>query len=181
MIKENSSFTDERHQPKSLRRYHWGTINYKNLRLSSVWRDSDRVSKIVYISEILVGSLVDQAVVLVDGSNTFFYCFVNFSWQHQFFSVPDKQYHISIATNKVYDITERKKFCSNSCFKSSNYLKEQLLTSPLWLRDQELLPEIKLLPHKLQDVQDEEDNEVLTKLTALTLQDDSNNKDLDKS
>lgn len=81
----------------------------------------------------------------------------------------------------MYDITERKKFCSNSCFKSSNYLKEQLLTSPLWLRDQELLPEIKLLPHKLQDVQDEEDNEILTKLTALALKDDTNNKDLDKS
>lgn len=75
MINETSSFTDERHQPKSLRRYHWGTINYKKLRLSSVWRDSDRVSQNFYISESSVGSLVDQAIVFVDGSNTFFLLF----------------------------------------------------------------------------------------------------------
>lgn len=60
-------------------------------------------------------------------------------------SVPKKQYHISTATNKVYDITERKNFCSSSCFKSSNYLKIQLLTSPLWLRDVEDIPEFKML------------------------------------
>lgn len=95
-------------------------------------------------------------------SSTFYDCGI-------YFSIPAKQYHISRATNKVYDITERKKFCSNSCFKSSNYLKEQLLTSPLWLRDQEALPEIRLLPHK---VQDDEDTDVLTKLTSLTIRDD---------
>lgn len=61
------------------------------------------------------------------------------------FSIPKKQYHISTAANKVYDITERKNFCSSSCFKSSNYLKIQLLTSPLWLRDVEDIPEFKLL------------------------------------
>lgn len=86
------------------------------------------------------------------------------------FSIPDKQYHISTVANKVYDITDRKKFCSNLCFKASNYLKEQLLTSPLWLRDQEVLPDIKLLPHK---VRNEDENDVVTKLTSLTLQDDS--------
>lgn len=75
----------------------------------------------------------------------------------------------------MYDITERKKFCSNLCFKSSNYLKEQLLTSPLWLRDQEILPKIKLLPHKPQDEQAADD--VLSKLTSLTLNDDKT-KDL---
>lgn len=92
-------------------------------------------------------------------------------------SVPAKQYHISTVANKVYDITDRKKFCSNLCFKSSNYLKEQLLTSPLWLRDQEVLPVIKLLPHKLQN---EDDNDVVTKLNSLTLQED-NGKDVDNS
>lgn len=59
--------------------------------------------------------------------------------------IPKQQYHISTATNKVYDITERKNFCSGKCYKSSNYLKEQMLTSPLWLRDQEDIPEFKLL------------------------------------
>jgi len=46
-----------------------------------------------------------------------------------------QKYHISTRHNKVFDITERKKFCSNTCFKSSEYYKEQILTSPLWLRE----------------------------------------------
>jgi RNA polymerase II-associated protein 2 len=60
-------------------------------------------------------------------------------------SIPSKQFTISAKTNKVYDITERKKFCSSSCFRSSNFVKEQMLTSPLWLRDREEIPEFKLL------------------------------------
>ena len=36
---------------------------------------------------------------------------------------------------QVYDITERKNFCSDSCFKRSNFLKAQVSTSPLWLRE----------------------------------------------
>lgn len=91
-------------------------------------------------------------------------------------SVPSKQYHISTTTNKVYDITERKKFCSNLCFKASNYLKEQLLTSPLWLRDQEILPDIKLLPHKCQNEQDKEDT-LITKLTSMKLESDDSVED----
>ncbi|XP_055710012.1 putative RNA polymerase II subunit B1 CTD phosphatase RPAP2 homolog [Phlebotomus papatasi] len=59
--------------------------------------------------------------------------------------VPKQQFHISMHSNKVYDITERKNFCSNQCFRASNYLKLQLLTSPLWLRDVEDIPEFKLL------------------------------------
>lgn len=59
--------------------------------------------------------------------------------------MPTKVYQISTKTNKVYDLTERKNFCSSKCFKSSNYLKEQMLTSPLWLRDQEDIPEFQLL------------------------------------
>lgn len=66
---------------------------------------------------------------------------------HFFFnsSVPTKQYQISTLTNKVYDITDRKKFCSSHCYKASTFLKDQMLTSPLWLRDQELIPDFKLL------------------------------------
>ncbi|XP_059617732.1 putative RNA polymerase II subunit B1 CTD phosphatase RPAP2 homolog [Phlebotomus argentipes] len=59
--------------------------------------------------------------------------------------VPKKQFHISTHTNKVYDITERKNFCSNQCFRASNYIKAQLLTSPLWLRDVEDIPVFKVL------------------------------------
>lgn len=78
----------------------------------------------------------------------------------------------------MYDITERKKFCSNSCFKSSNYLKEQLLTSPLWLRDQEIVPNIKLLPH-VQQIETEQDQDLLKAINSLNLDDDdSTGKDL---
>ena len=38
---------------------------------------------------------------------------------------------------QVYDITERKNFCSNDCCKRSNFLKEQVATSPLWLRERD--------------------------------------------
>jgi len=47
----------------------------------------------------------------------------------------NQKYHISLKQNKVFDITERKKFCSNECFKSSEFYKDQLLSSPLWLRE----------------------------------------------
>lgn len=60
--------------------------------------------------------------------------------------IPRQQFHISTKTNKVYDITERKHFCSNYCYKAAQYLKGQLLTSPVWLRDIEEIPNFHLLP-----------------------------------
>uniref|UniRef100_A0A2M4AVK8 RNA polymerase II subunit B1 CTD phosphatase RPAP2 homolog n=1 Tax=Anopheles triannulatus TaxID=58253 RepID=A0A2M4AVK8_9DIPT len=60
-------------------------------------------------------------------------------------NIPKQQYAISVTRNKVYDITERKNFCSGECFKSSNFVKQQMLTSPLWLRDQEDIPTFRLL------------------------------------
>ncbi|XP_069668706.1 putative RNA polymerase II subunit B1 CTD phosphatase RPAP2 [Periplaneta americana] len=64
-------------------------------------------------------------------------------------NIPTQQYRISTKVNKVYDITERKNFCSNQCYKASTYLKAQLLTSPLWLRDKEEIPQFKTLPVEL--------------------------------
>lgn len=61
------------------------------------------------------------------------------------FSIPTQQYKISVTNKKVYDITERKLFCSAKCFKASNFIKDQLLTSPLWCRDLDEIPEFKLL------------------------------------
>ncbi|XP_073974740.1 putative RNA polymerase II subunit B1 CTD phosphatase RPAP2 [Rhodnius prolixus] len=58
--------------------------------------------------------------------------------------VPKKQYHISTRHNKVFDITDRKNYCSNVCYKASIFLKEQLYTSPLWLRDCEEAVHYKL-------------------------------------
>ncbi|XP_055599482.1 putative RNA polymerase II subunit B1 CTD phosphatase RPAP2 homolog [Uranotaenia lowii] len=65
--------------------------------------------------------------------------------QNTLSNIPNQQYVISLSSKKVYDITERKNFCTGQCFKASNYLKEQMLTSPLWLRDQEDIPTFKLL------------------------------------
>uniref|UniRef100_A0A1B6G0H1 RNA polymerase II subunit B1 CTD phosphatase RPAP2 homolog n=1 Tax=Cuerna arida TaxID=1464854 RepID=A0A1B6G0H1_9HEMI len=59
--------------------------------------------------------------------------------------IPTKQYHISTTHNKVFDITDRKNFCSNLCYKASRYLKDQILTSPLWLRDGQSSPVYRLI------------------------------------
>uniref|UniRef100_A0A8C5E6V6 RNA polymerase II subunit B1 CTD phosphatase RPAP2 homolog n=1 Tax=Gouania willdenowi TaxID=441366 RepID=A0A8C5E6V6_GOUWI len=56
-----------------------------------------------------------------------------------------QQYMISTKTNKVYDITERKCFCSNFCYKASKEFELQIPKSPLWLRQHETPEEIKLL------------------------------------
>lgn len=80
--------------------------------------------------------------------------------------IPKQQYIISRTQNKVFDITERKKFCSNKCYKSSVYLKEQILTTPLWVRkEDDILPEFKLLSF------DEKDTNI---------KDENKNKDVDK-
>ncbi|XP_060534652.1 RNA polymerase II subunit B1 CTD phosphatase Rpap2 isoform X2 [Cylas formicarius] len=59
--------------------------------------------------------------------------------------MPNKQYFISTKSNKVYDITERKNFCSNFCYKASMHIKRQIDNSPLWLRKLEDIPEYSLL------------------------------------
>ncbi|XP_061695315.1 putative RNA polymerase II subunit B1 CTD phosphatase rpap2 isoform X2 [Syngnathoides biaculeatus] len=58
--------------------------------------------------------------------------------------IPKQQYKISTKTNKVYDITERKSFCSNFCYKASKEFELQISKTPLWLRHDERPPEIKL-------------------------------------
>ncbi|XP_028159198.1 putative RNA polymerase II subunit B1 CTD phosphatase RPAP2 [Ostrinia furnacalis] len=60
--------------------------------------------------------------------------------------IPKQQYRISVKNNKVYDITTRKSFCSNGCYKSATYIKQQMLTSPLWFRVYEEIPKFNLLP-----------------------------------
>ncbi|KAI8512398.1 RNA polymerase II associated protein 2 [Branchiostoma belcheri] len=58
---------------------------------------------------------------------------------------PKQQYHIDTKHNKVYDITERKNFCSNWCYKASQYYKNQLFTSPVWAREKERPVAVRLL------------------------------------
>ncbi|KAL1517406.1 hypothetical protein ABEB36_001173 [Hypothenemus hampei] len=59
--------------------------------------------------------------------------------------MPKKQYFISTKSNKVYDITDRKNYCSNFCYKASLHVKKQIDNSPLWLRKLEDIPEYTLL------------------------------------
>nr|XP_046264317.1 putative RNA polymerase II subunit B1 CTD phosphatase rpap2 [Scatophagus argus]XP_046264318.1 putative RNA polymerase II subunit B1 CTD phosphatase rpap2 [Scatophagus argus] len=56
-----------------------------------------------------------------------------------------QKYKISTKTNKVYDITERKCFCSNFCYKASKEFELQISNTPLWLRQHESPPEMKLM------------------------------------
>ncbi|KFM57894.1 putative RNA polymerase II subunit B1 CTD phosphatase rpap2, partial [Stegodyphus mimosarum] len=53
--------------------------------------------------------------------------------------VPKQKYHISRLSNKVYDLTERKCFCSNACYKASNFVKAQLSPVPLYMRKEETI------------------------------------------
>merc|ERR1711874_660378 len=42
-----------------------------------------------------------------------------------------------IRSNRVYDITKRRKFCSDLCFVVSEYVGNQINSTPLYLRDKE--------------------------------------------
>ncbi|XP_016379074.1 putative RNA polymerase II subunit B1 CTD phosphatase rpap2 [Sinocyclocheilus rhinocerous] len=52
-------------------------------------------------------------------------------------NIPTQQFKISTKTNRVYDITERKCFCSNFCYKASKCFELQISKTPLWLRKEE--------------------------------------------
>uniref|UniRef100_A0A8C8VKS5 RNA polymerase II subunit B1 CTD phosphatase RPAP2 homolog n=1 Tax=Pelusios castaneus TaxID=367368 RepID=A0A8C8VKS5_9SAUR len=60
-------------------------------------------------------------------------------------NVPKQKYRVSTKTNKVYDITERKVFCSNFCYRASKYFEAQIPKSPVWMREEERPPDIVLL------------------------------------
>lgn len=49
--------------------------------------------------------------------------------------VPSQKYQISSKLNKVYDLGDRKRYCSAQCYKSSKYLETQVSSVPIWLRN----------------------------------------------
>ncbi|KAJ7334325.1 RNA polymerase II associated protein 2 [Desmophyllum pertusum] len=53
---------------------------------------------------------------------------------NQINQISPQKYKICMKTNRVYDITERKCFCSNFCFKASKYFESQISASPVWTR-----------------------------------------------
>ncbi|XP_041133844.1 putative RNA polymerase II subunit B1 CTD phosphatase rpap2 [Polyodon spathula] len=65
--------------------------------------------------------------------------------QNKLVNIPKQRYKISVKTNKVYDITERKCFCSNFCYKASKHFEAQIPETPVWIRESERPPDVKLL------------------------------------
>ncbi|XP_027746482.1 putative RNA polymerase II subunit B1 CTD phosphatase RPAP2 isoform X2 [Empidonax traillii] len=65
--------------------------------------------------------------------------------QNKLENVPKQKYKISTKTNRVYDITERKCFCSNFCYRASKYFEAQISKSPVWMREEDEPPDIELL------------------------------------
>lgn len=59
--------------------------------------------------------------------------------------IVNQKYQISTLRNKVYDVEKVKNFCSYSCYTAAEYLMSQMLTSPLWLRSEEEIPEITIM------------------------------------
>nr|XP_022904104.1 RNA polymerase II subunit B1 CTD phosphatase Rpap2 [Onthophagus taurus] len=60
--------------------------------------------------------------------------------------MPKQKYIILSKANKVYEITDRKNYCSNYCYKASLHVKKQLDSSPLWLRNHNETSMLNLLP-----------------------------------
>ncbi|XP_043941608.1 putative RNA polymerase II subunit B1 CTD phosphatase RPAP2 isoform X2 [Protopterus annectens] len=76
-----------------------------------------------------------------------------------------QKFKISTKTNRVYDITERKMFCSNFCYRASKYFEAQVPKSPLWIREEEnghSGKQVKLLddPIKITDIESPEVQQV---------------------
>ena len=63
--------------------------------------------------------------------------------------VTEQKFHICLRSNTVVDLSERKKFCSQKCLERSNYLKDQIPTSPLWMRTREESKPIKFKGEEL--------------------------------
>lgn len=56
-----------------------------------------------------------------------------------------QKYKISLVNKTVYDLTERKKFCSNQCYEASKHFQSQISETPAWLREAETSVKITVL------------------------------------
>ncbi|KND04779.1 uncharacterized protein SPPG_00483 [Spizellomyces punctatus DAOM BR117] len=56
------------------------------------------------------------------------------------------RYRISRAEQKVYDVTELKRFCSSTCFAASQFFKAQLVEEPVYMRNFESMPPVEVIP-----------------------------------
>lgn len=69
--------------------------------------------------------------------------------------LPSRKYKVCTKTNKVYDITTRKNFCSDQCYAASTDLKQQMMTTPLWFREKDDIPKFCFLPLDIKGVKGE--------------------------
>ncbi|KAK9404067.1 putative RNA polymerase II subunit B1 CTD phosphatase RPAP2 [Crotalus adamanteus] len=90
--------------------------------------------------------------------------------QNKLQNVPKQKYKISTKTNKVYDITERKRFCSNFCYKASKYFEGQISQTPVWLREEERPPTIELLKKESSGYSGKEIQLVSERIKALDIE-----------
>ncbi|XP_058035160.1 putative RNA polymerase II subunit B1 CTD phosphatase RPAP2 isoform X2 [Ahaetulla prasina] len=90
--------------------------------------------------------------------------------QNKLQNVPKQKYKISTKTNKVYDITERKRFCSNFCYKASKYFEGQISKTPVWLREEERPPTIELLKKESSGYSGKEIKLVSERIKALDIE-----------
>nr|CDS31605.1 hypothetical protein HmN_000373250 [Hymenolepis microstoma] len=67
-------------------------------------------------------------------------------------SIPKNQlnqkYRISVARRRVYEVGDRKYFCSDWCYRASCYLRHQIPSDPVWCRSLPTgpMPNLKFLP-----------------------------------
>ena len=58
--------------------------------------------------------------------------------------ITHQKYHISLADKKVYDITQRKRYCSERCYLASSWYEKELSEAPVWARKGLPLPSVTL-------------------------------------
>ena len=64
---------------------------------------------------------------------------------NQLKSIPRHKYHISVKTKQIFDLSERKMFCCDQCYKASIFFASQLNKEPLWERSSDTKTDIKFL------------------------------------
>ncbi|XP_065188200.1 putative RNA polymerase II subunit B1 CTD phosphatase RPAP2 [Sycon ciliatum] len=58
--------------------------------------------------------------------------------------VKSQRYHISLADKKVYDLTQRRRYCSTECYHASLFYDRQISEAPVWARKGIEMPTIRL-------------------------------------
>ncbi|XP_055348952.1 putative RNA polymerase II subunit B1 CTD phosphatase RPAP2 homolog [Paramacrobiotus metropolitanus] len=69
-------------------------------------------------------------------------------------TAPFQKFRIDSKNNKIYDISDRKNYCSSDCYAASLVYEKQLSEVPVWLREKEPVdsPQV-LIPGEIRGVQ----------------------------